>query len=210
MGPPRHRPAVLPACLCVGPWPCRLRTRGITYWIQGLVATQSQGDACRARQALYRLRFCNLRARPARGHSKGPARLLYYLSSRHRQVTLPMCACRLGLGPAINHSRHHLLGQRLASHPVVRRYLFECWASPGTGKPGCLRAYVLGHGHANNHSRLRLLGPWLTSHPVGRRCLVSNGPAQAQASCAACVPQCWALAKSAYVLEESPPGYKAR
>ena len=34
--------------------------------------------------------------------------------------------------------------------------------------------------------------------------------AQAQASCAACVPLCWALAMSAYVLEESPPGYKAR
>ena len=207
MGPPRHRQAVLPACLCVWPWPCRLLTRGSTSWIQGLVATQSRGDACRARLASHQTRV-HLRARRARGHSKGPHAccIIFRLGTGRSRC---LCACRLGLGPAINHSRHRLLGQRLASHPVVRRYLFACWARPGKGKPCCLCAYVLGRGHANSHSKLRLLGPWLTSHPDERRCLVSNGPAQAQASYATCVPLCWALAMSAYVLEESPPGYKA-
>ena len=60
--------------------------------------------------------------------------ILIFQHDRREDIQEGPHACciifRLGTGKsrclcAINHSRHRLLGQRLASHPVARRYLFS-------------------------------------------------------------------------------------
>jgi hypothetical protein len=56
----------------------------------------------------------------------------FYLASPGTGRSHRLSACVLGLGPALNHSGHCLLGRRLASHPVARRYLMS--AGPAQAK----------------------------------------------------------------------------
>ena len=147
MGPPRHRPAMLPACLCVGPWPCRLSTRGITSWVQGLVATQSQGDACRARLAfeLAAISFSSTNGARAFKRARTLVVSFFVLPAQAQAGHTASVPVYWALAPPSLTQRHCLPGQRLASHPVARRYLLS--AGPAQAQAAMLPcAYVLGRG----------------------------------------------------------------
>ena len=101
------------------------------------------------------------------------------MSFRWRRLRAPRSPLRLLLESV------SVASARAIKRPARALNLFLSLASPG--RFCCLCACMLGLGTATSHSRHRLLGQQLAIHPVPRLYLLSEGPAQAQASIAACV-----------------------